>query len=140
MEPVDVYSLSTRDEWNCRNSSEKSQRRHFICYNVIDCDTVLTGACWTRANSWLVQLVSRDERASTTHLGNPPPRRLVDDSGQGTGDAGRITVACQLQFKQHCNAVDAVDTFRRVEGTTRSLASWGASARLFGTQGMFGNF
>ena len=54
--------------------------------------------------------MSSDERASTTHLGNPPSRRLVDDSGQGTGDAGRITVACEHQFKQHCKAVD---TFRR---------------------------
>ena len=86
-----------------KKNSEKSQRRHFVCF-------MLTGACWTRANSWLEQLVSRDERASTTHLGNPPPRRLVDDSGQGTGDAGRITVACEHQFKQHCKAVDAVDT------------------------------
>ena len=98
MEPVYVYSLSAGDTRKCRKSSEKSQRRHFICFNVIDCDIVLTGACWMRANSWLVQLVSRDERASTTHLGNPPPRRLVDDSGQGTGDAGRITVVCEHQF------------------------------------------
>ena len=114
MEPVYVYSLSAGYTRKCRKSSEKSQRRHFICFNVIDCDTVLTGASWMRANSLLEQLVSRDERASTTHLGNPPPRRLVDDSGQGTGDAGRITVACEHQFKQHCKAVDAVDTFRRV--------------------------
>ena len=117
-----------------------------------------------RANSLLEQLVSRDERASTTHLGNPPPKRLVDDSGHGTGDAVRMTVACEHQFKQHCKAVDAVDTFRRVRrnhpesgqlwcvsqtvesalclvprlsrGISRGARLW----RDVGTQGMFGNF
>ena len=83
-----------------QKSSEKSQRRHFICFTVIDCDTVLTSACWMRANSLLEQLVSRDERASTIQLGNPPPRRLVDDSGQGTGNAVRTTVASEHRFIQ----------------------------------------
>ena len=125
MEPVYVHSLSAGDTRKYRKSSEKSQRRHFICFNVIDCDTVLTSASWMRANSLLEQLVSRDERANTTHLGNPPPRRLVDDSGQGTGDAGRITVACEHQFKQHCKAVDAVDTFRRVRSNHPELGQLG---------------
>ena len=39
---------------------------------MIDCDTALTGACWMRANPPLEQLVSRDERASTTDLGHRP--------------------------------------------------------------------
>ena len=99
-------------------------------FAVIDCGAVSTGACWMRANPLMEQLVSRDEHANTTHLGSPPPRRPVEDSGQRSGDAGCITVACEHQFKQHCNAVDNVDIFRRVEGTTWSLASSGTSTRL----------
>ena len=48
----------------------------------------------------------------------------------GSGDAGRITVACERQFTQHCNAFDNVVTFRRAKGITRSLASSGTSASL----------
>ena len=100
-------------------------------FAVIDCGTVLAGACWMRASPLLEQLGSRDERAGTAHWENPPPRRLVEDSGQGSGDAGCITVACGHQFKQRRNAVDTVDTFRRVVGITRSQVSSGASVRLW---------
>ena len=76
---------------------------------------------------WLEQLASRDERASTAHQGNPPPRTPVEDSGQSGGHADRIAVACGQQFEQLCNAFD---TFRRDEGITQSLTARNMSARL----------
>ena len=71
-------------------------------------DTVLAGACWMRANPQPDQPVPR------THLGNPPPR--------GWWKTLDSVVACEHQFKEHCNAVVTVDTF-----SEDSKASSGAS-------------
>ena len=43
-----------------------------------------------------------------------------------------MTIVCEYQFKQHCNAVDSVDIFRRVEGIAQSLANLGTSTRQLG--------
>ena len=61
------------------------------CFAVVDCDTVLTVVRWIRADPSLEQRGSRDERGSTTHLRNLPLRRPMENSGQGSGDAGRMS-------------------------------------------------